>query len=181
MSLKSRVITDIIAREGGFVDDPADNGGATHYGITERTARRAGYVGRMRDMPRAVAEVIYSRLYWDALRLDDVAAINEAVAAEVADTGVNMGVARAAALLQRALNAFNLQGTVYPDLAVDGVMGSATVAALAAFFAHRKADAAPVLLAALNALQGEAYVALAEARQKDERFVFGWFLNRVVL
>ncbi len=180
MPLKERVIAEIIAREGGYVNDPADSGGETNFGITERAARQAGYAGDMRAMPRAVAEAIYSGRYWDALCLDDVTAVNEAVAAELADTGVNMGVARAAALLQRALNAFNLQGTVYPDMTVDGVMGPVTVAALAAFFDHRKAHAAPVLLAALNALQGETYIALAEARQKDERFVFGWFLHRVV-
>ena len=31
------LIANVIQREGGFVDDPLDHGGATKYGITQRT------------------------------------------------------------------------------------------------------------------------------------------------
>ena len=179
MPLKNRVIDRIIEIEGGYVDDPDDSGGETHYGITAKVAREYGYTGPMRDMPRDVACAIYTDRYWNALRLDDVAALSEAVAAELADTGVNMGTGRAGAFLQRALNAFNRQGADWPDIAVDGAVGPATVDALRAYFATRARDGETVLLAALNALQGEAYIALAERRRKDEKYVFGWFLNRV--
>ena len=134
----------------------------------------------MRDMPRAVAEAIYADRYWNALSLDAVEALDADVAAELADTGVNMGAGRAGRFLQRALNAFNRQGVLWPDLTVDGVIGAKTIEVLRAYFDHRKADAAPVLLAALNAQQGEGYLSLVETRQKDEKFVFGWFLHRVV-
>jgi hypothetical protein len=36
-----------------------------------------------------------------------------------------------------------------------------------------------VLLKAMNALQGERYIALAEARPENEAFLFGWLDNRV--
>jgi len=35
------------------------------------------------------------------------------------------------------------------------------------------------MVLALNCLQGAFYVELAEKREKDERFVYGWLLNRV--
>ncbi len=181
MSLKTRVIDAIIAREKGYVNDPDDSGGETKYGITVAVARRAGYTGPMRDMPRSVAEAIYADWYWDSLSLGDVEAIDADVAGELADTGVNMGTGRPGKFLQRALNAFNQRGVLWPDLAVDGVIGPRTIEALRAYFDHRGADAAPVLLAALNAQQGEAYLSLVESRQKDEKYVFGWFLHRVAV
>jgi len=37
----SRTILDAVLRwEGGYADDPADPGGATHYGITRMTLAR---------------------------------------------------------------------------------------------------------------------------------------------
>jgi hypothetical protein len=55
-----------------------------------------------------------------------------------------------------------------------------TIAALREYLSKRgPADGAKVLLRALNALQGAFYIGLAESRPKDERFVYGWFFNRV--
>src|SRR3546814_18148271 len=53
------LIEAVIAREGGYVDDPADRGGATRWGITERVARQPGYAGAMRAFPRDEAAAIY--------------------------------------------------------------------------------------------------------------------------
>ena len=47
------------------------------------------------------------------------------------------------------------------------------------FSAIRSQKGMDVLVVMLNALQGAFYVTLAERREKDERFVFGWFANRV--
>lgn len=33
-------LDDLIKREGGYVNNPADRGGATKYGITEAVARK---------------------------------------------------------------------------------------------------------------------------------------------
>ena len=49
------LIDDLIDREGGYVDHPADRGGRTCFGITEAVARAHGYDGAMRDLPRATA------------------------------------------------------------------------------------------------------------------------------
>jgi lysozyme family protein len=178
--LRDRIIADIIEREGGFVDDPKDSGGATKYGVTERVARLYGYDGPMRDMPVEVAQAVYEELYWNALRLDRIHVLSPEIAEELADTGVNMGVGTAAHFLQRALNALNVNATVYPDLILDNIIGPASLAALAAYLKHRPGhDGLRVLLDALNSLQGVRYIEIAEARPKDERFVFGWFRARV--
>lgn len=60
------LIDDVIEREGGYVDHPADHGGPTRWGITEAVARRQGYVGDMRHLPRSDAAAIYRNLYWIA-------------------------------------------------------------------------------------------------------------------
>lgn len=181
MSLKTETVNAIIAREGGYSNDPNDRGGETVYGITVAVARANGYTGAMRDMPRPVAERIIGTEYCDAISLDALETISPPIAAEMADTAVNMGVGAAGRFLQRALNVFNRRGTLYPDLKVDGRCGSATVAALRAFLAHRRDGGELVMLRTLNALQGARYVELAEAREQDETFVFGWIANRVVI
>src|SRR5438105_3396097 len=60
------LIDQLIDREGGYVDHPADRGGATRWGITAAVARANGYQGAIRDLPQAVAADIYERVYWQA-------------------------------------------------------------------------------------------------------------------
>lgn len=172
-------IGKLIGREGGYSNNPADTGGATRWGITERVARAQGYAGDMRQLPRETAIAIYKRLYWLKPKLDRVAEIAPRVAVEMLDTGVNMGPAVAVTFLQRALNALNRGGADYADIGLDGANGPATLAALAAFVAKRGPAGDGVLLTALNALQGTRYIELAERRGANETFLFGWLANRV--
>ena len=173
------LIDAVIEREGGFVDHPADRGGATCWGVTQAVARANGYAGPMRSLPRATAAVIYRRLYWLRPGFDTVAPRAPKIAAELFDTGINMGPAVATAFLQRALNALNRGATDYPDIALDGVVGPRLLAALDAFLARRGKAAEGVLLKAIEALQGERYVALAERRPANEAFLYGWLANRI--
>ncbi len=173
------LIDALIDREGGYVNHPSDRGGPTNYGITEAVARAHGYAGAMRSLPREEAFAIYRRLYWLRPRFDQVAKRSQAVAAELFDTGVNMGPAVAATFLQRALSALNRDRKDYPDLVPDGRIGAATLAALDSFFAVRGRNAAEtVLVRALDALQGERYIRLAERRPANEAFLYGWLANR---
>jgi hypothetical protein len=187
------LIDGLIDREGGYVNHPADRGGPTKYGITEAVARAHGYAGEMAQLPRDEAAAIYRRLYWLRPRLDQVARRAPAVAAELFDTGVNMGPAVAATFLQRALTALNRNGKDYPDLVPDGRIGPATLAALDAFLDLRGASppvssdgddqqrtsGEKVLLRALEALRGERYLRLAERRPANEAFLYGWLANRI--
>ena len=100
-----QLVDALIDREGGYVDNPADKGGPTCFGITEAVARAHGYAGAMRQLPRDEAAAIYRRIYWQRPRFDQIAARCPGVAAELFDTGVNMGPAVAVTFLQRALTA----------------------------------------------------------------------------
>jgi len=177
--LKSKIIDEIIKTEGGFVDDPSDSGGATKYGITERVARSVGFDGKMINLPIGLAQEIYRVRYLDRVRFDEVEKLAPIIAAELADTAVNMGIRRAGEFLQRSLNVLNRNGRDYHDLRVDGSIGGKTIAALSSFTRTRGRSGIDVLYSMLNTLQGAFYVTLAERRVKDERFVFGWFRNRV--
>lgn len=175
----AQYIKDLVAREGGYVDHPADKGGPTNWGITEAVARAFGYHARTQDMPRSVAEAIYLRRYWEQPRFDLVNAHSAAVAEELLDTGVNMGQSVASKFLQRSLNVLNRRGKLFPDIAVDGAIGAMTIAALRAYLGQRGKEGETVLLRMLNSLQGARYIDIAENTESQEEFVFGWFAHRV--
>lgn len=169
-----------VGLEGGYANDPADSGGETMYGITATVARAYGYEGAMREMSRAVAQHIYRQGYWLPMGCGDIAWRSARLAEELFDSAVNCGVPTASRWLQRALNALNDSGRRWPDLVEDGRVGQVTLSALFAALKHPEGGER-VLLLALNALQGAHYIELARTRQKDERFVRGWLINRVAL
>jgi lysozyme family protein len=174
MGLKQKTIKGIIAVEGGYVNDPSDSGGETNFGITVAVARANWYEGPMRDMQESVAFDIYARQYWDAMHGDQLVELSEPVATEVIDTAVNMGTGRAGRFLQRALNVLS-KGKA---LKVDGRVGPSTVGALRAYLKRRDEK---TLVKALDCLQGAFYIELAERREKDQRFIYGWLKHRVGL
>jgi lysozyme family protein len=91
-----------------------------------------------------------------------------------------MGPAVAVTFLQRALTALNRSGRDYPDLVPDGRIGTATLDALDSFLKIRgDSGGVTVLLRALEALQGERYLRLAERRPANEAFLYGWLANRI--
>jgi lysozyme family protein len=111
----------LLEHEGGFSHHPADPGGATRYGVTEAVARAAGYTGEMQALPLEVARQIYRRLYWDAVRAEELPAELRNV---LFDAAVNSGAKQSIRWLQRAIG-----------VADDGVIGPQTLTAM------RKADA----------------------------------------
>lgn len=174
MKSVTEIINDVIATEGGYVNDPNDSGGETKYGITKATAKANGYFGNMKDLPRDVAFEIYRRRYVVAPGFDKVIDLDAAVGAELVDTGVNMGPSWAAKFLQRSLNALSGAGLV-----VDGAVGKRTITALTEYIAYRKAPGIKVLLKMLNSLQCARYIELVESNQKNRTFIYGWIANRV--
>ena len=143
----------ILAAEGGFVDDPADPGGATNLGITRATL--SGWIGRPASIadvealtPAAVAPIYLARYYNPAHAGDCPPGVD----LMVFDEAVNQGVGRAIASLQAAAG-----------VARDGVFGPATRAAVA--------DAAPErLIRAIAADRAAHYRALPTF----PRFGHGW-------
>lgn len=113
-------LAHVLRQEGGYVDHPADPGGATNLGITQGTLAawrgRAVNKDEVRALGREEAGAIYRARYWDAVRADTLPA---GVDLSVFDCAVNSGPSRATRLLQRALG-----------VAEDGLIGPATQAAL---------------------------------------------------
>ncbi|RTR01954.1 glycoside hydrolase family 108 protein [Halomonas nitroreducens] len=177
--LQRRLIDEVVDREGGYVNHSADRGGPTRYGITEAVARRHGYKGDMRELPRRLAFEIYADRYWHSLRLDQVAEIHEPLAEYLFDFGVNSGPGRAGEYLQRLLNVLNRVERDYDDIAVDGAVGPATLGALEAYHETRGRPGLHVLAHAVNGLRLAFLVELAERRESQEAFSFGW-LRRVI-
>lgn len=181
MTAIDTMIDGVFAREKGYVNHPSDRGGPTRYGITEAVARANGYTGDMRELPMAVARKIYVVRYWTGPGFDRVMPFSQAVAEELLDTGVNMGQAVAAGMLQRSLNALNRQGKDFADVVPDGRIGPATLSALGSYFRARRSRGEVVLMRALNGLQTARYIEIAEARPPNEDFVFGWLDQRVLM
>ncbi|MDV7271488.1 holin-associated N-acetylmuramidase [Thioclava sp. A2] len=156
---------EIVAREGGYVDDPDDPGGATKYGVTLATLRRFGADksgdGKvteqdLRGLTRAEAAQIYIRHYYYGPKLD---ALPEAVRASVFDMYVNAG-SNAVIVLQRLLNRMG------ESVTVDGAIGPETIAA-----ATRAHGAAPDHFAdAYGIARRNYYYALADARPASRKY-----------
>ncbi|EPZ7239204.1 glycoside hydrolase family 108 protein [Citrobacter freundii] len=178
---QSDIINAILGKEGGYVNHTNDKGGPTNWGITQATARAHGYTGDMRNLTRQQAMDIYEADYWYGPRFDQVATVSPSIAAELCDTGVNMGPSVQVKWFQRWLNAFNDQQKLYPDLIVDGQIGPRSISALKSFLAKRGSEGESVLLCALNCSQGQRYLELAEQRPANESFVYGWVRERVSL
>lgn len=164
------IINATVKAEGGYVNDPSDNGGETNYGITIATARANGYKGSMRDLSLQTAKDIYRNEY---LIKPGFNTFPSPVAAELFDTGVNMGPSTATKFLQRAINA--LYGS---NLVVDGKLGSATRQAVTDYLKSRN-NAESILVKVLNCLQGVRYVELVESNPTQRKFINGWIANRV--
>ena len=173
------IIEGIVKREGGYVNNPKDRGGPTCWGITEAVARRHEYKGGMKELPRELAVKMYLQDYVIAPGFYQIAALNAAIAEELVDSGVNCGPGRPGPWLQRILNLLNREANLFPDLVVDGILGTETRAALSTVLRHRGKDGETVIINALNCLQGAYYVEITEKRAANEEFFFGWILNRV--
>jgi len=170
--------------EAGYVNDPSDAGGETNFGITAAVARAHGYMGDMRDLPKQTALDIAKQAYWDVLSLDDVAALSLNVAEELFDTGFLSGIAMAGHSFQKALNLFRRADApvpLYGELAEDGNVGKMTVYAFSLYMLDRAEHGELVMLRCLNAQQGCFFMELCRAKPMDEKFVFGWYFNRVVI
>jgi len=159
------IADDIIAREGGFVNDPDDPGGATKHGVTIHTMRRLGLdldgdgavtVADVRRIAKSTARRIFVAHYF---RRPRIAALPATLHASVFDMYVNAG-SNAVKILQRLLNAMG------HGLAVDGVIGPRTIAA-----ARAAAEIAPDHLAdAYGIARRNYYYALADRRPASRKF-----------
>ncbi len=179
MKTVDAIADEILAREGGYVDDPDDPGGATNHGVTIGTLRRLrmdltgdGRVDAadVAALSRDQAKAILIRDYFDRPR---IAELPEPLQASVFDMYVNAG-ANAVEILQRLLRDMG------QAIAVDGIIGPRTIAAAALAQA-----AAPGHLAdAYGIARRNYYYALADRRPASRKYARrrdggkgGWILR----
>lgn len=165
--------------EKGFVNHPNDSGGATKFGVTEWLARKHGYTGDMRDLPIKFAGDIFRIEFWDPLKLDKIAMSSPNLASEMFESSVLGSPKRVALWLQRVLNVLNQQSALYPDLKVDGIIGSNTLNAVAALRRRRGRYGFENVTKAMNCLQGVYLIERAEKREANETFIYGWLDKRI--
>lgn len=156
---------EIVAREGGFVNDPDDPGGATKYGVTIHTLRRLGldvsgdgHVDGtdVRRLTAAQAEEIYIDHYF---RRPGLGALPEVLQASVFDMQVNAG-ANAVKILQRLVSDMG-----FPCVD-DGAIGPETIRAVQMAY-----EAAPDHLGdAYGIARRNYYYALADARPASRKY-----------
>lgn len=163
-----------------------DSGGATKYGVTEKSALRAkeywhlyNWDGDIETMPKQFAQDWYVYDYYLAPKFNLVAEVSPTIAEEIFDSGVNTGQGTASKWLQQLLNVLNNQQAYYKDISEDGKIGNGTIAALKSYLSKRGATGEKVLYNMLNTMQGYHYINLAIKREKDEDYVYGQYLNRV--
>ena len=123
-----QIATDIVGREGGYVNDPDDPGGATNFGVTIHTMRRLGLdldrdgrvtASDVRSLTRAQAIDIFVEHYFEKPR---ISMLPPGLQATVFDMYVNAG-GNAVKILQRLL------ARMGKEVAVDGAIGPQTAQA----------------------------------------------------
>jgi lysozyme family protein len=160
-----QIAEEIVVREGGYVNDPDDPGGATNHGVTIHTMRRLGIdvnrdsridIKDVKALTRAQAVEIYLKHYYEG---PGIAALPEAIQASVFDMYVNAG-GNAVKILQRLLTDMGF------PCDPDGTIGPQTIRAAEMAF-----EAAPSHLAdAYGIARRNYYYALADKRPASRKF-----------
>lgn len=159
MKTVRQIAEEIVRREGGYVNDPDDPGGATNFGVTIHTMRRLGLdldhdgdvdSADVKQLTRAQAVDIFVEHYFVRPRIK---ALPKSLQASVFDMYVNAG-SNAAKILQRLLRDMGF------DLHIDGQIGPQTIR-----ISHEAATAAPDHIAdAYGIARRNYYYALADRR-----------------
>ena len=165
MQTVQSIAEEIIDREGGFVNDPDDPGGATKYGVTVHTMRRLGLDldgdGRVdaRDVQR-LSRKDARRIFIDHYFIQPrISKLPDVLQASVFDMQVNAG-ANGVKILQRLL------GKMGFPVRIDGQIGPKTVAA-----ADKAARAAPDHIRdAYGIERRNYYYALADRRVASRKY-----------
>jgi len=147
------IIEITLEHEGGYVNDPNDLGGETHFGIAKRFYPDVD----IKNLTKEGAKEIYKKDYWDRNKVDE---LPDHLKHFFFDCCVNQGRGTAVKILQRAINA---KGT---NIAVDGGFGPGTKAALAKYTPE---------LERCRMYRVKHYMDIVARKPEQERFLFGWF------
>lgn len=166
MASVAKIAEEIVGREGGFVNDPSDPGGATKHGVTIHTAKRLGLdLDRDGDVdtddvklitePQAVG--IFLEHYYTKPRISQ---LPEIIQPSVFDMYVNAG-SNAVKILQRLFRDMGY------DIGVDGGIGPQTTR-----IAYQAFDEAGDRLADMYGIaRRNYYFAIADGRPASRKYV----------
>ncbi|SMY07950.1 holin-associated N-acetylmuramidase [Flavimaricola marinus] len=165
MQTVREIATEIVAREGGYVNDPDDPGGATNYGVTIHTMRRLGLdlnrdgqitTADVRALSREQAVQIFITHYFERPR---IAALPDSLQPSVFDMYVNAG-SNAVRILQRLVRDMRI------ECSVDGLIGPQTVGAV-----RQAMTSAPEhFVDAYGIARRNYYYGLADARPSSRKY-----------
>jgi lysozyme family protein len=165
MQSVKEIANAIVAREGGYVNDPDDPGGATNFGVTVHTMRKLGLdltgdgsvdAQDVRKLTRAQAVQIFIRHYFERPRIGE---LPEALQASVFDMYVNAG-GNAVRLLQQLLRDMGHK------VSIDGALGPQSIAAT-----HAAMRDAPLhLVDAYGVARRNYYFRLADRRPASRKY-----------
>jgi len=177
MSTFEAAIPVIMSHEGTdtnfWVDDPADRGGETCWGISmlmikaeKMTPQDLGldipafFPGCLKKMTKATAQDLYCRFFWNKYGFGAI--LDQTAATKVFDCAVNCGPKRAAKIVQGAVN------TLTPGkLIVDGAFGPMTFGAVNALDSRKFVKAMSVVMA-------DYYESIIAARPANAKFRNNW-------
>lgn len=166
------IITEIVKREGGLVDNPADKGGITNYGISLRYARGIGLDLNgdchtdKDDIVLVTPQIAHDLYLRDFYYIPKIDGLPEPLQPFMVDFAINSGPGRAVMTLQALLGAMTNDTT----LVQDGVIGPKTRAV-----AERLCDAMrPLLVNQLVEARNRYLQWLVHRDPSQARFLSGW-------
>lgn len=175
-----------MGHEGGYANNKLDTGGETYKGIsrvwnpnwkgwpvvdaavaTSKTVDQIDTTLEKNEALQANVLDFYKKNYWDVNRLDEI--LNQRLAEKLYDVGVNMGIKKAALILQEGLNLSNNNGRAYREITEDGIVGPVTLSLA------NKHPNPKTLYRVIQALQGERYLNIMRNKPSQETFANSWF------
>lgn len=170
------ILAAVFAFEGGYVNDLTDPGGETNHGITVAVARDHGYTGPMKDLPKEKATEIYLDDYITKPGYGELIALSPAVGHKVVDAGVNTGTRQSSLWFQRSMNALSRGGQDFPQINVDGKLGTGSIKAYEALRRVRgNVRACELTIKLMDAQQANHYMSLT----KTPQYIPGWIDHRI--
>ena len=152
----NRAFQSLIALEGGYTNDPVDNGRETKYGITKRYYPKLN----IKTLTLEQAKEIYYKDYWCANGYDKIKSIK--VAEKVFHMAVNGGPKQSHTILQRALHSVG-----HRELVEDGLLGNVTLEAV-------NKSRPGYLIPALRSEMAGFYRLLIAIKPSQAKFKNGW-------
>lgn len=146
--------------EGGFVDHPADKGGATNAGVTLATFRATFGMDKTVDDLKNMSEAQWKkimRIYWDSCNADKIT--NQSIANIVVDWNVNSGI-NGRTGVQKVFKLY-----------ADGIFGPKTLEAL-------NKEPHRCVFCKIKEAREQFYKTLVEKKPSQAVFLKGW-LNRL--